>query len=375
MHNKRTHSITWIVLLLLTTACMQGCQGLLTRSVVHAPDHPYIRYTGRIDFADPNKPRLIGAGAYVQLRFKGSDCTVMLEDKGPEGQHGYIAVELDGQYQGRVKVTRGQTRYQVARHLADVEHNLLVCKATEAQNGYIDVSGVQCDELLPLDEPAKRRIEFIGDSITCGMGLDLSDLPCGSGQWYDQHNAYLAYGPLLARALEADWLLSSVSGIGVSRNWNGPGPIMTWVYNNLYLTSQTWVPWKEKSYDPQLVCICLGTNDFSDGDGSYEREPVDGERFVDNYIDLIRLIRERYGSVRICCLTSPMLSGDKAARLKELLSAVVKHMRTRERDERIYMFEFSHSSAGGCDSHPDAVEHQQIAEELLPFVKETMNWE
>jgi lysophospholipase L1-like esterase len=346
----------------------------MTKPVDHTPDHPYIRYTGRIDLANPQKPRLVGAGAYMQMKFQGCDCTIILEDKSPKRQHNYIAIELDGQYQGRIKVTRDRILYPVARDLADTEHNLLVCKATEAQNGTIDVSGVQCDELLPLDEPLKRRIEFIGDSITCGMGLDLSDLPCGSGHWYDRHNAYLAYGPIMARTLEAEWLLSSVSGIGMSRNWNSPGPIMPWVYNNLYLNTETWVPWHEQSFNPQLICICLGTNDFSDGDGTYERGLVDAEKFIDNYVYFIKGIRDRCKRAHIVCLTSPMLSGDKAAQLKDFLKSVVRHMRNKERDKRVYMFEFSQSGTGGCDSHPNEAEHQQIAAELLPFIKKTMNW-
>ena len=44
-------------------------------------------------------------------------------------------------------------------------------------------------------------IEFIGNSITCGAAADVSEVPCGSGVDYDQHNAYYAYGPRVARML------------------------------------------------------------------------------------------------------------------------------------------------------------------------------
>ncbi|MBK8391465.1 MAG: hypothetical protein IPL23_20155 [Saprospiraceae bacterium] len=49
---------------------------------------------------------------------------------------------------------------------------------------------------------------------------DTSEYPCNSGFYHDQHNAYMAYGPRTARALGLDFVLSSVSGIGIYRTWN-----------------------------------------------------------------------------------------------------------------------------------------------------------
>ena len=123
------------------------------------------------------------------------------------------------------------------------------------------------------------------------MGMDTSEIPCGSGVWYDHHNAYLAYGPLIARELNADWLLSSVSGIGMFRNWNSPGPTMPEVYQNLYLNTDSTVVWNAQTYIPDLISICLGTNDFSDGDGSYERTDLDSATFVNRYIQFVKFIR------------------------------------------------------------------------------------
>jgi hypothetical protein len=56
--------------------------------------------------------------------------------------------------------------------------------------------------MLSLFSRNQEKIEFIGDSITCGFGNDESGLPCGKGQWFDQHNAYFAYGSVAARTLE-----------------------------------------------------------------------------------------------------------------------------------------------------------------------------
>ncbi|MDZ7341657.1 MAG: acetyl xylan esterase, partial [candidate division KSB1 bacterium] len=202
---KKISSITSIFIIFLVAFCCHRNES--THQTLFLPDHPNIRYVGRIDFTDLQKPKLTGAGAYFQVKFKGRSCALLLEDQGLWGNHGYIAVELDGRYQGRIRVAKDQTEYLVIQNASAGEHSLLVCKATEAQNGYIAVAGIRCEALLPITDIPQRRIEFIGNSITCGMGLDTEAVPCDSGTWYDQHNAYLAYGPLVARALHADWML------------------------------------------------------------------------------------------------------------------------------------------------------------------------
>ena len=350
-----------------------GQQALLSQPSLHTPDNKFIQYTGRIDFSNPQKPRLSGAGAYLQAKFKSSSCSVLLEDQNLSNNHNYISIAIDGKYQKRIKLVKDNTEYEIAKNLEDTVHTLIVCKATEAQIGYVDFLGLLCTEILPPEKSRERKIEFIGDSITCGMGLDISEIPCNSAQWYDQHNAYLAYGRLVADKLNADWLFSSVSGIGVTRNWNSPGPTMPDVYDHIFLDTNSPI-WDANQYTPDLVSICLGTNDFSDGDGTYKRDKLDSAKFISDYIRFIKHIRARYPHAQICCLTGPMFSGEKSARLAEYLSAIVKHMHEVENDNKVHLFKFAGSYSKGCDSHPDRQEHEKMAEELLPFLKKVMNW-
>ncbi len=342
---------------------------------LYLPDNDKIRYTGRIDFSNPQKPRLIGSGAYFMIKFRGDNCTILLEDQSLYDNHNYISVVIDGIYQGRIKVSKDKTEYLAAANLKRKNHILLVCKDTESQNGYIDLSGIVCNKILRIKKNMSRKIEFIGNSITCGMGLDMSEIPCDSGEWFDQHNAYLTYGPLTARRLKADWLLSSVSGIGMTRNWNSPGPIMPEVYNKTYLNKDSSSLWDSCIYTPDLVSICLGTNDFSDGDGSYERPELDSAEFVKAYISFIGTVRSKYPDAQICCLTSPMLDKKKSTRMQNYLSAVIRYMKDTGKDKKIQMFGFSKSYTNGCSYHPDKEDHKNMAEELLPFYKQVMNWQ
>ncbi|NQT24329.1 SGNH/GDSL hydrolase family protein [candidate division KSB1 bacterium] len=358
--------------ILFFTIILINCQ--IGDSIIK-PDHPNIHYTGRIDFSQPDKPRLHGAGSYLEFKFKGTDCKILLEDQHLDNHnHGYIAIELDGKYQGRIRIDKENTVYPVARGLDDSEHTLLICKATEAQTGYIDVLGIRCNEILPMDKDIKRRIEFIGNSMTCGALMDPSEIPCNSADWYDQHNAYLTYGPIIARALDTDWFLSSVSGMGLTRNWNTEGPTMPEVYHQTSLSPESITKWNFKSYTPDLVSICLGTNDFSDGDGSYERGLVDGNKFISTYIQFVKEIRARYPDATICCLNSPMVGGDIGKILNSYVMQVVNQMNTTFKDNNVHYFQFSRLYQSGCDWHPGLKDHKMIAEELLPFYKSVMNW-
>lgn len=361
--------------LLACSIILNSCNRVKTNySNLHSPADENIHYSGRIDFTNPEKPKISGAAAYFQLKFRGRSCDIVFDDQNFNGNHNYFSVIVDGVYRGRIMVSKDTDKYNIAKNLKDTVHSLLVCKATESQNGYVRLCGIMCDKILPFSTRLDRNIEFIGNSITCGMGIDTSEIPCDSGQWYDHHNAWFAYGPLVARSLNANWILSSVSGIGMNRNWNSPGPVMPEVYDKTFLNTDSAPLWENNTAIPDLISVCLGQNDFSEGDGSYERSELDSAAYVNDYIKFLENIRNRNAHAQICCLTSPMLSGDKSIRLAGYLSAVIAHMQEAYNDNNIHLFRFKHSYNSGCDYHPGKGDHEMMAEELLPFYKQVMKW-
>ena len=186
------------------------------------------------------------------------------------------------------------------------------------------INKIVATDCVPLKSPDLPLIEFIGNSITCGAAADPSEIPCGAGVYHDQHNAYYAYGPRLARILQVNFILSSVSGIGIYRNWNSPGPIMPQVYEKTDLQDDDTRFWDFKTYRPRIVSIALGTNDFSNGDGVTPRLPFDSAHFVNNYIGFVKLVKSKYPKARIALLSSPMLNGDRRELLQNCLAAVKK---------------------------------------------------
>lgn len=112
-------------------------------------------------------------------------------------------------------------------------HTPWLYKATEVHTAPIAIQKISAINIKALRPPMAPLIEFIGNSILCRAAADPSEVPCGAGDYHDQHNAYPAYGPRVARALHAKFLLSSVSGIAAYRNWNSDGPAMPEVYEKV----------------------------------------------------------------------------------------------------------------------------------------------
>lgn len=325
-------------------------------------DNANIQYTGRIDFSDPQKPRFWAPGVYISTRFAGPSCEVVVNDEQLGGtNHNYLEINLDGKLT-RLRLTGKTNTVKVADHLPGKTHTLTVCKNTEANIGYLEFVGFRCAQLLPPTPRPTRRIEFIGNSITCGMGSDESAVPCDKGQWFDQHNAYLAYGPRTARALGAQWQLTAVSGIGLMRSCCDMKVVMPQVFDKINLRENA-LPWDFSRYQPDVVTVCLGQNDGVQ----------DSTAFCGNYVRFLQVLRQHYPQAQLVCLTSPMADAGLTAVLQRYLTGIVAHQQAAG-DAAVHKFFFARSYRSGCGNHPSLAEHQLIASELTTYLRTTLRW-
>lgn len=332
------------------------------------------QFSGRVENLKDGTTLLIGSASSVTFEFTDAHCEVFLQSVDSD-HHNYVVLELDGVYLGRTVIKKGGVKNIPIKTTTNLPvHRLTIYKATEAANGSVLFSGTNA-HLKKFEISKKKKVEFIGDSITCGMGNDNSLFPCGKGEWYDNHNGYMAYGPQLARTIGVDYVLSSVSGIGMYRNWNDEHQkeaTMPDVYENLYLNKNY-----SKSYNfafqPDLVSICLGTNDLSDGDGTKERLPFDEDKFVNNYINFIKMVYLHAPETRIVLLTSPMVSGEKNDILVRCLKRVIAAYANDKEHEPIALFEFQPMTPSGCGFHPDIVDDAFMATQLTTTFKELLD--
>jgi len=321
-----------------------------------------IQYFGRTVLSETKDVRCWAAGVYMQARFTGNTIKLLITDQVQYGQnHNFVEVVLDNQPAKRIRLKTEIDTLSFTLPKAK-EHSVTLYKDTEAGIGYLDFCGVQCASLLPLNKVPTRKMEFIGNSITCGAGSDLSTAPCGQGAWYDQNNAYLSYGSLTARKLNAQFQLSSVSGIGLIHSCCNMTITMPQVYNKVNMRDDS-LTWNFQNYQPDVVTVSLGQNDGIQ----------DSLTFCTAYITFLVQLRNYYPNAEFICLNSPMADAELDKVLKSYVNFIVNFSHKRG-DTKVHSFFFSKQFHNGCGGHPDLKEHEQMAAELTGFVKGVMRW-
>ncbi|RNL55810.1 SGNH/GDSL hydrolase family protein [Pedobacter jejuensis] len=322
---------------------------------------------GRSVLNKEKKLELISSAVHFGFKFNGESFKI-LATLNNKNEHNYLQYEIDGKYQTRIRVDGNNQKPILIEANGKGEHTVWIYKATEAHTGPILIQSIVANKIAAIEVPKAPLIEFIGNSITCGAASDASDFPCGTGSYHDQHNAYMAYGPRVARQIKANYILSSVSGIGIYRTWNMDGPSMPQVYEREDFQNNTVDKWDFKQYDPEIVSIALGTNDMSNGDGKTERKPFEPDVFINEYVKFIKLIKSKYPKAKIALLSSPMIHGAQKNLLeKSLLTIKAKVDSMYANDKKVSVFFFPEMQPHGCSGHPDVADHLILAKQLYPF--------
>jgi lysophospholipase L1-like esterase len=323
---------------------------------------PEVAFLGRTDRSEPGVVKFAWSGSGILFRFSGTEATVMLNDEGR-----FFTLLVDGQLWPTLATSGATSSYKVATGLPPGEHEVRLYRRTEALFGETHFLGVDLGggTLLAPPPPAARRIEIIGDSITCGYGNEGTTEFCNFTA--DTENHYLTYGSIAARNLGADLITVAWSGKGIIYNYDDDktDPLPS-LYDRT-LPGSPGSAW-DFSWKPDAVVINLGTNDFStDGD------PSEGE-FVGAYEAFLSHIREKYPSAYILALVPTLLSGNDLATAE---SYVNKAMAARKGagDQKVEAYSMAVQSEGwGCDYHPSLKTHANMGESLTAALKDRMGW-
>ena len=345
-----------------TTLPLQG--------TVIKPTNPNIQYVGRICFDNPERPRFTFPGTQINACFTGTSLKLWVKPKS-----GYFMAQIDQAAPFKVAVMgERDSVVTLATALPQGSHQLRLMYVVEGYELKPDFRGLILDEgarLLPPPALPQRTIEFIGNSITCGYGNESVMAP--DPFEYETENHYLTYAQLTCRALDAYAHVVARSGIGVYRSYGGPKEgtpdnVMTteYEYTNLYDHSERW---DFNRFQPQLVCINLGTNDLSTNNYDTTLLKAAYQRFL-------KQVRSHNPKAKIVFLCGSMLNGKELDIARNILNEVTEEAH-KNGDNEVYRFDFTPQRGDlgfGASWHPSLKQHEKMAAELTTYLRKLMKW-
>lgn len=335
-------------------------------------DEDYVKISGRTYTNSSGTVILSNTYSSVEFAFVGTLAEVTLTSDCKDSK-ARVGIFVNGHRTVDTMLTDKTTTLKVFE--SDVPEKCIVSivKLSEQSHSYVGVKNIHAVTeygIIPTPE-RERKIEFIGDSITCGYGVDAPN------EGYDfsteTEDGSKTYAALVGKALDADVNIVAWSGIGVySCYTSGDEPsqwkLVSGIYGNTD-TMHTSKKWDFSEWQPDVVVINAGTNDKSWTKGIDQRV----DTFGSAYYDLICQVREKNPDAYIICSLGAM-GNDLMPEIKEQVAAYSANTG----DYHITTFEFANQNGYrdgyGADYHPSAKTHQKMADKLAPFIAEIMGW-
>ena len=327
------------------------------------------------------------SGTGAEFTFHGSRCEVTIAgdanacpDKCDELVR--IAICVDGVRVVDEMIDDAEKTFTVLNAAEKRDVVVRIVKLSETAMSTCGVKAIAVDdpEGVRPTPASTRRIEFIGDSITCGYGMDDEDPEHKFSTATE--DATRAYAIRTAEALGADCSLVSISGYGIISGYTATGEekvtaqLLPAYYEKLGFSYGTFhqraaeaTCWDFSAFRPDLVVINMGTNDDSYTLDDPERQ----EEYRAAYVDFLRVVRRNNPGARILCTLGVM--GD---RLYPMVSRAVQDYAADTGDASVHAMKFDEQNADDgyvADWHPTAVTHQKAAARLVEEIRRQMGWE
>ena len=283
----------------------------------------------------------------------------------------YMAVYVNGNDEPlkRFPVESGVNSYEIFSSEKPENVKITLLKLSENAFSKVGIVSLSSDgELKPSEPVSDKRIEFIGDSITCGFGIEAES--AAEGFKTATENSRINYASLTARHFNAEYNLTSWTSIGVYSNSvkeDVNEPDDSWIMPKIYFytdraadgllgaSEETLEKWDFSSFKPQLIVVNLGTNDKDFTRGIKERT----EAFKNAYVKFISDVRKANPDSYILCTLGAM-----GQELCPQVEMAVEELA----DERISFMPFEiqlESDGVGAEMHPNMITHRKMADKLI----------
>lgn len=347
------------------------------------PSDQYIKTIGRIAYVDDTLwMALSGSGA--EFTFTGTKASITLQ--------GDTSIMGDRNSQARVAIFVNDTcviddmidsmteTYQVFESEEAQECTIRVVKLSESAMSTVGLKSIDVTSIGEIKPTTLKEhyIEFVGDSITCGYGVEDENKDHSFST--KTENVMKAYAYKTAEALDADYSMVSYSGHGIISGYTGTGEKVTSqlvppYYTKLGFSYASYIgqnpidiEWDFNKRQPDIIVINLGTND-----DSYTLDDSDKqEEYAREYTNFLLKIRSKNEQATILCTLGIM--GD---RLFPYVEIAVQDYQELTGDTNIHTMKFDvqlESDGYAADWHPTEATHEKAAKKLTAKIQEIMNW-
>lgn len=312
----------------------------------------------------------------ITLRFNyaGAAPTILLS---ASNENCYFNLSCNGWQPVRIHLKQGDNEIVLPTGRApDRGWEIELVRRTEAWMGTATFNGIKLPDdgqLLAAPELPERKILLLGDSATCGEFIERFP-PENNDNAPEVINAGRSFGILLGKALDAQVHIVSYGGRGVMFDWAGRADTNNAPqYFPLAHPDDPTALWDHDSYQPDVVLIHLGITDFL-------TDPVEDDTYVAAYLDLLKDIRTAHPSAALVLAESVGLSNEPGTprkllrdQLRGCLDRVVATLNNAG-DAKAMVAPLGYYPGTPTDPHPVAFQHEQIAEELLPSLRQATGW-
>jgi hypothetical protein len=358
----RTH--LFFVCAFLCLSCSSPAQ------VVVKARNPHVQYSGRIAMRNDSSAELSWPASAIRINFSGTRISAVLKDEKSDNNYNII---VDGNVVSVLHPLQEKKEYILADNLTPGKHTLELFKRTESSMGktwFYKFEFPLGSEVLSPPPLPKRKIEFFGNSISCGYAdIDTAGKDRGTSTY---ENGYISYAAITARHFDAELHNTSKSGIGITVSWFPL--VMPEMYDRLDATDP-YSKWNFSKYTPDLVVINLFQNDSwivkltdnAEFKARFGTTPPTDDFIIKAYRKFVKEVRSKYPKASIICTLGSMDATKEGSPWPGYIGKAVSELK----DSKIYVHIIPYKNTPG---HPSAKEQRDMADNLIDYIEKNIKW-